>query len=78
MAHRIKSGKGSENYVISFIFHEYNETITKKEAKEILYDPENLITACRGNCNDSFNLFFKPLERDALIKKIYEKIIDNK
>jgi len=78
MAHRIKSGKQSQNYIIQFIYDEYDVMINKKQADEILYNEKNLVTACRGNCNDSFNIFYKQEQRDFLIKKIWNGLKETK
>jgi len=47
--------------------------VTRTESKDILDDPDNLVTACSGSCNDSQNIFFNPVERDKLMDKILQK-----
>lgn len=71
LAHRAKQGKGTQRYIYNFIRDNYNVYLKKKDILSIMHDSENLVTSCPG-CNSSFNLYFKPVERDALIKRIYE------
>lgn len=70
LAHRIKSGVGSEEYLIKYFDAIYNISLQKKQARDILDHEFNLVTACSGNCNDSFNIFFKPNEMNGLIYRI--------
>lgn len=71
LAHRAKKGKGTMKYIYNFIRDNYNVYLKKKDILKIVHDSDNLITSC-PSCNSSFNLYFKPVMRDALIRKIYE------
>jgi len=74
IAHKIKSGKGSENHIASYIWEKYNKDRSKKWVKDYIIDNEmNLVSTCSLKCNDSFNIFFNPVERDALIDRIIEE-----
>jgi 5-methylcytosine-specific restriction endonuclease McrA len=70
LAHRIKSGVGSEEFLIKYFEAVYNISLQKKQARDILDHQFNLVTACSGRCNDSYNIFFKPNEMNELIYKI--------
>lgn len=68
IAHKIKQGKGTIKYIKNY-FSDYN--FTDKHIKDnIINNEKNVTLACRGNCNDSFNLFYKPLQRDFLLDEI--------
>lgn len=75
MAHRIKSGKGSVNYIKKYMMNNFRFSITKQEVQTILYHADNLIVACRGNCNDSYNIFNQPVNRDRLMIAIFRKAV---
>ena len=72
MAHRIKKGKGSEDFIKRYALNYYNKQITTKEAQKILNHEKNLATTCPGACNDAMNIFYNPLKRKLLIDKIWE------
>ena len=74
IAHRIKQGHGTINYIKKFVMKKYNLTLKKYQILEIINDPLNLVVACNGACNDSFNIFNKPVQRDELIIKILYKL----
>lgn len=65
IAHRIKQGKQTVNFLLK---HKKNLTI--KQCEAIIHHNLNLVTVCSLKCNDSCNIFFKPVERDELIEKI--------
>ncbi len=69
IAHRIKSGSGTVKYIKRLY-----PGLTAKQIDNIIDHPDNLITACRGKCNDSQNVFYKPEIRDELLKSIYIKL----
>ena len=71
LAHRIKSGKGTEEYIRKYIIRKHNKYLTKRQIDEIIDSRLNLVTACRGKCNDSFNTFNNPEARDKLIDEIW-------
>lgn len=70
MAHRIKQGKGAQNYIRKYLMKKEIYYSNRFITDEIINNPLNITTACRGNCNDSFNIFFKPVQRDTLLEKI--------
>lgn len=74
LAHRIMKGSQSERTIMNFIRDKYQTYITRVQAREILNHEDNLQLMCPGDCNDSANIFFNPVERDELIKKIWESI----
>lgn len=74
LAHRIKKGKGSENYVLKFYYQNFGQSISLKMAREILNHPDNLVSVCSLKCNDRQNIFFNPVERDKLLLKIIGKV----
>ena len=75
IAHRIKSGTGTEKYVQFFLENVLHQEWTRKEIREMIIDhPMNLVTTCSLRCNDSVNIFNKPEERDRLLVKIVEAI----
>lgn len=74
LAHRIKSGKGSENYLMKFIWGEYQKDRGRRWVNEFIIDNElNLISCCSLKCNDNENIFFKPVARDELAKRIIDE-----
>ena len=78
IAHCIKQGKGSEDYVMQFIWNEYRKDRSRKWVKDnIINHPDNLKSVCSLRCNDRCNIFNKPVERDILLQKIIKKVINN-
>jgi hypothetical protein len=79
-AHRIKQGNKSSKknstvkHIHNYVLRKYKRELTKQEIYKIIHDERNLVTSC-DKCNDYFNIFFKPVERDQLIDLIYEKEI---
>jgi 5-methylcytosine-specific restriction endonuclease McrA len=74
LAHNIKSGKGSENHIIAYIWNTYRKDRSRKWVNKYILDNDmNLSSTCSLKCNDSKNIFFKPVERDALIDRIIEE-----
>jgi hypothetical protein len=78
MAHRIKQdktpgGTGSIKYIHEFLKNVYHKEISKKQARALLHDPDNLRVACRRYCNDRFNIFNKPVKRDRLLIHLLQK-----
>lgn len=74
IAHSIKSGKGSENHIMAYIWEKYQKDRSRKWVNDFILDnPLNLSGVCSLKCNDSKNIFFKPIERDLLIDEIIEK-----
>lgn len=75
IAHRIRKGSGSEKWVYNFVYKKYGKELKLNFIREeILNHPDNLVVACAGACNDSVNIFFKPVERDKLLIKIIKKL----
>lgn len=74
IAHSIKSGKGSENHIMAYIWSKYKKDRSRRWVQDFILDnPLNLSTTCCLSCNDSRNIFFNPVERDALIDRIIEE-----
>jgi len=72
IAHRVKQGSGSIKTVQNFIERKYNKVITKKQAKDIINDEQNVVIAC-PLCNSGFNIYFKTKIMEQKIIDIYEK-----
>lgn len=76
VAHRIKQGKGSEDYVMVFWYDQYGQSISRKYAQHIINHPFNMVASCPQH-NDAFNIFYKPEERDALLEKIHAESLSD-
>ena len=80
IAHRIRqdaSARGTTTIkmVREFWQKNFNETITKKYAKEKIIDNSlNITTVCSLGCNGVFNIYFRPLEVENLLNRIYEDL----
>ena len=70
MAHKI--GKGNVDWVIKYS-RRHGLELTKTDAMQILNDPDNLVTACAGECNDFFNMAFKTVQAEHLLYMILRK-----
>lgn len=55
VAHKISKSIANKKIVIRLYYEMFRERITMKKATDILNHNFNLITACNGNCNDSYN-----------------------
>lgn len=75
LAHRIKKGKGSEKHIRSF-FVRFGIGLDKAKIREVLSHPDNLVTVCSLKCNDKQNIFYKTVERDELLWKIFRQIME--
>lgn len=77
IAHRIKSGTGTEKYIQFYLETvQHQEWFLKDIREKIIDHPLNLVTTCSLSCNDSFNIFNNPEERDRLINKILINLVD--
>lgn len=75
IAHRIRKGSNSEKWVYNFVLEKYGKELkTGFIREEILNHPDNLVVACAGACNDSYNVFFKPIARNHLLIVILKKL----
>jgi len=73
IAHSIKSGKGSENHIMQYLWSKYKKDRSRRWVKDYILDNElNLSGVCSLKCNDKCNIFFNPIERDKLIDLIIE------
>jgi len=76
LAHRVKSGKGTLKFIENFLQQNYNKVLTKKDIKnKIIDNKKNLVLTCSLACNDSYNIFNRPMERDELLREIIEEVI---
>lgn len=74
VAHKVKSGKGSEKHISAYIWNKYKKDRSHKWVSKYILDNEmNLSSVCSLSCNDAENIFFKPLKRDDLIDLIIEE-----
>lgn len=78
IAHRIKSGKGTEKYIQFYLETvQHQEWLLKEIREQIIDHPLNLVSTCSLSCNDSFNIFNNPEERDKLINEILSDLLVN-
>jgi hypothetical protein len=70
IAHRIKQGKGTEKYIKQFALDRFGLDLKKYEIKKIIDHEDNMVVACNNRCNDSFNIFYKSVQRDELLEQI--------
>jgi len=70
LAHRVKRGKGTAETLVKYFRQAYQKELSKKECEDIIDDDDNLVVACSGSCNSSYNIFFRPIEAVELIEKI--------
>jgi len=74
IAHKIKSGVGTENHIMSYIWNNYHKDRGRKFVQDHVINHElNLSPVCSLKCNDACNIFFDPVSRDALIDEILTK-----
>ena len=75
IAHRLGNNKRAMRHIENFLELHYKKTLTKKFIQEKIIDNElDVVTTCSLECNASFNLFFRPVERDELLTKIIEEV----
>lgn len=76
IAHKIKQGKGSEEYIIKYIRENYGDDKTRTWIKKnVINSHKNVVTTCSLECNDAQNIFFNNEKRDSLIDEIYMDIL---
>ena len=79
IAHRIKSGSGTMEYVKNYLFYcgdRWTKPLTDKEiTNKIIDHPLNLVTTCSLAHNDSYNIFNNPIERDKLLEEILSDLL---
>jgi hypothetical protein len=73
LAHCVKQGKQTEQYIYNYILRKYNIELNKKDIRKIMHDEKNLITSC-PKCNDLFNIYYKPELRDKKIDEIFKTL----
>lgn len=75
IAHRIKQGdkRSKKNYTFNFIrnyvLEKHGIEVSKSQIIEIIDHDYNVVLSC-SKCNDYFNIFNKPEERNDLLNKI--------
>lgn len=80
IAHKIKQdktqkGKGSVAHIHSWIKDHYGLDLTATEiVANIINHPFNVCVTCCSKCNDAQNIFFNPVKRDALLRKIIKDL----
>ena len=72
MAHRIKQGEGSIKYIKKYAIMKFQRELTTDQIDMIINNPRNVVTACTGACNDSFNIFNKEVIRNQLLDAMLE------
>ena len=76
IAHKIKQGKGSEDFISKWLLERGYDWSRKKIRDDVINHPFNVVTACSLKCNDAQNLFYKPVDRDILLLRILDDIIN--
>ena len=71
LAHKISRSKKNIDHVIKFMFREYNELVTRKEAEAVLNNKLNLVTSCSLH-NQSFLIDNNPVEMGKLLMCIVD------
>lgn len=74
MAHRIKQGEGTVKYIRKYAIMEFQLELTDDQIDLVINNPYNVVTACAGACNDSFNIFNDPVSRDSLLEKMLRSL----
>jgi len=73
IAHKIRQGKQAETHVMIYLWDKYKKDRSRKWCRDYIINNElNLASTCSLDCNSSFNIFGKPIERDKLIDLIIE------
>jgi hypothetical protein len=75
IAHRIKQGEGTLNYIKKTLTRRNIFFADKVIIEKIINSPLNVVTACQQGCNDFYNIFNKPVERDKLLDDILKDIM---
>lgn len=74
IAHRIKQGTQTAKQIYKYMIQNHNVYLNKAQINKIIHHSYNRVAACQKECNDSFNIFYKPVERDNLLEKIILKL----
>ena len=69
-AHKIKQGKGTREYIYNYVLQKYGKELKKREISDIIHHPLNQALTCSLKCNDKQNIFYKSVQRDALLEEI--------
>ena len=78
VAHRIHKGRQAEDHIMAFIWNNYRKDRSRKWVRDnILENQMNLVAVCSPPCNDKINIFFKVVERDELLIKILDLVIND-
>lgn len=75
IAHRIKQGEGTLDWIEGEIERRSCTRSRKWIQDNIIDHPYNTVTACSLACNDSFNLFYNRIEADKLLDKILNNVL---
>ena len=76
IAHKIKQGKGSEDYIKSWLRDRGYDWTAKQIRADIINHPLNVRTVCSPKCNDAQNIFFNHIERDTLLVNILDDLLN--
>jgi 5-methylcytosine-specific restriction endonuclease McrA len=77
VAHRICKSKANKYFIMRYLYSEKKELITYIGVNRYIHHPYNLVTACNGNCNDSYNIGMKPGKSKKLIELIWSMVNEN-
>jgi len=77
IAHRIHKGITAENHIMQFIWEHFRKDRSRTWVRDnIIENENNLSSTCSLECNSACNIFFKPVERDALLMKLIQDALD--
>jgi hypothetical protein len=76
IAHKIKQGKGSEQFIKGWLATKGYDWSEKKIRDDIINHPYNVCTVCSPSCNDAQNIFFNTVAMENLLTDIIDDIIN--
>ena len=74
IAHKIHQGEESESHISNWLNGKGLSWSKNRIRESIINNENNVCVTCCSRCNDKQNIFFKPVERDALLEKILSGI----
>jgi hypothetical protein len=77
VAHRICKSKSNKYFIMRYLYSEKKELVTYIGVDRYIHHQFNLVTACTGNCNDSYNIGNKPVYVKRLVDLIYSQANEN-
>lgn len=71
VAHRIAKSKANKLFIFKYIYEKKQEFTSHANVNKMIHHQFNLVTACNGNCNDSYNIGMNPEKSKKLIELIW-------